>query len=266
MITNYDGMHSLIFMPVDDTSSVNTWTDWFLVPTSRPTISLPSPRTKFVEIPGMNGSYDLSTYLNNDITYTDRSGAFEFLVASDRSDWITAETAVLNYLHGKRRHVILSDDPDWYYTGRFTVDAPKSEAKYTKISIGYRLSPFKFSTSVSPSDQVDWSPTNFTPDGVWGLSNVIQLNNETKSINIRSITSVNNLTITLPETSYQYGNAIKATLSGDGGSGGQPYSLTGRLDNPSQEANFTISSNFTSLALALTGTGTVRIKWHRVRL
>ena len=110
----YDGSHSITFTTTDGLSSQNTWDQWFLIPTSRPTMSIPGAQNRFVEIPGMNGSYDLSDYLTPDVTYSDRSGSFEFIVDTDEIDWRTAYQTIVIFLHGKRLRMILSDVPEWY--------------------------------------------------------------------------------------------------------------------------------------------------------
>lgn len=152
----YNGEHGLYFETIGGETVVNTWDDWHLIPTSRPTMSLPAAQNRFVEIPGMNGSYDISEYLTTDVTFADRSGSFEFVVDNGHEDWITIYQKIASFLHGRNLALRLADDPEWYYRGRFTLDEWKSEAARSKISISYRVNPFKYSVygSYFPEDVI----------------------------------------------------------------------------------------------------------------
>lgn len=127
---------------------------WHLVPSSsRPTISMPGVETKFVTIPGMDGSYDLSQFLRKERpAFGDRSGSLEFTVENDfdvssRNEefWMTIYPKILGCLHGKRLKMVLKeDDPDFYWEGRFTVDRyDPDDGFHSKVTISYALSPFK---------------------------------------------------------------------------------------------------------------------------
>ena len=58
----------------------NTWTDWHLIPSSRPSVVPPTIVTKYVEIPGADGVLDLSNFLTGRPTYGQRQGSFSFVV------------------------------------------------------------------------------------------------------------------------------------------------------------------------------------------
>ena len=38
--------------------SKNTWDDWYLIPSSRPVVNPPKPKTKYIDIPGADGHLD----------------------------------------------------------------------------------------------------------------------------------------------------------------------------------------------------------------
>lgn len=175
----YDGTHSLTFSHLDGTLAKNTWTNWRLIPTSRPTMKPPAPQTKFVEIDGKNGSYDVSDYLVPDMTYADRSGSFEFIVDTEQITWLTAYNTLESYLNGKRLRLTLEDDPEWYYEGRFTLNEFKSEEKYSKIVINYRVAPFKISIYSDFVENIIWDTFNFERDYDWSAFWHIEINNST---------------------------------------------------------------------------------------
>lgn len=132
----------------------NTWDDWKLIPLSRPLVNPPQVNTKFVEVPGYNGTVDMTTVLNGKPTYSRRTGEWKFMVTHDYAgyNWIDVYNAILGYLHGSLLTVTLEDEPDWHYTGRLHLGSWESGANYSTATIGYELLPFKYtSTTITRS-------------------------------------------------------------------------------------------------------------------
>ena len=144
-------------------NGINTWDDWHLIPSSRPLINPPGFRSEFIDVPGFNGSIDVSTILTGYPTYTDRSGSFDFYVLRDYDDYISwsyTYSKIMEYLHGRKFKIILDDDKGYYYVGRMTVNAWKSEKDWSKITLDYRVEPFKYSL-VSSLEPWLWDPFDF---------------------------------------------------------------------------------------------------------
>lgn len=133
--------HSVYF---DD---YNSWDTWHLVPSSRPTPSIPEPRTNFVTIPGRNGSLDLSEALTGGMIYEDRELDMEFIVLDQGMYWMDVYQDVVSKIHGKRMKIRLVDDPEYYYMGRVTVGEFTSNSDYSSISVNCQLEPFKYKDS-----------------------------------------------------------------------------------------------------------------------
>lgn len=128
----------------------NTWDDWHIVPSSRPVISPPSVKTNYVEVPGANGSIDFTEALRGFPVYQNRTGSIEFIVLHDYwNSWANTYHTIMSHLHGKRMRMILEDDPNYYYEGRFSVNNWKSDRDYSKITIDYTVDPFKMENSVT---------------------------------------------------------------------------------------------------------------------
>lgn len=144
----------------------NTWDTWHLIPSSRPSIAHPNPITKIIEIPGVDGILDLSTYLTGRINYGQRQGSLNFYVANDFESWESIRSNMVKTLHGKTMKMQLDDDPSFYYEGRFTVGNWESGASYSAISIGYNLAPYKIRVVPEGTDpeQAKWDPFNFETD------------------------------------------------------------------------------------------------------
>ena len=123
----------------------NTWDDWHLVPASRPVFNPPAVKTRYVDIPGADGSIDLTDALTGYPVYENREGTVEFIVVNDYGQWQDRYSEIMGYLHGRSMRAILEDDPGYYYEGRFAVDEWASEENWSRITIAYNLAPYKHS-------------------------------------------------------------------------------------------------------------------------
>lgn len=122
----------------------NTYNDWFLVPSSRPVIPPPEPNENFLEIPGINGSLNLSSLLTGYPTFKDRTGSQEFLVTNQDISWTELYSNIMWHLNGKEHEMILNTDPDYIYKGQFKVDSWETPKDWSRITISYTLNPYKF--------------------------------------------------------------------------------------------------------------------------
>lgn len=162
-------VHSIDFFyddPINEVAEgrcVNTWDDWHLVATSRPTISLPKFQENNVEITGMNGFVDVSRVLTGYPLYGARTGSIEFLILNqyniNNADyWTQTYHKVAHFLHGQRRKMVLHDDErNYYYDGVFTVDSFEPGENNSTITINYVLQPFKKARRLSDEEWI-WDP------------------------------------------------------------------------------------------------------------
>lgn len=155
-------VHSLNF--VDDTTNINTWVDWHLVPMSRPLVNAPAMKTNIIDLPGADGQIDLSTVVSGKPVYSNRTGTWEFMVQNgwkpnlefpyDTQSWVTMFSLIMNTLDGKMMKVLLDNEsvldsetgvysPSWYYKGRITISNWNTGDHYSTITLGYDLEPYK---------------------------------------------------------------------------------------------------------------------------
>lgn len=140
--------------------SKNTWDDWHLIPSSAPVFNPPTPKTKYVDIPGADWHLDMTTALTGDVAYNGREGSFEFYVDNGHDEWPNVYSDIMDYLHGQLLNAVLEDDPIYYYEGRFSVNQWKSDAQNSKIVIDYNVAPYKYEVYTSLDDWL-WDPFNF---------------------------------------------------------------------------------------------------------
>lgn len=88
------------------------------------TLSPPSPKTYTVDIPGGNGTLDLTESLIGDVTYGNRKQTFTFYIINTE-DFEKVKTEISRFLHGRAFDYVMTMDPEFTYHGRFTV------SKYT---------------------------------------------------------------------------------------------------------------------------------------
>ena len=138
----------------------NTWDDWHLIPSKRPSFNPPTVKSQYVDIPGGNGILDLTESLTGYPLYNTRTGSWEFYVENGFKPWDELYSEISNYLHGQKLRAILEDDPGFYYEGRFTVDEWNSDSWWSTITISYDVYPYKQELTSSLEDWL-WDPFNF---------------------------------------------------------------------------------------------------------
>lgn len=101
------------------------------------------PKTIYIDVPGRNGSVDL-TEANGEIVYYDRECTFTFTVMpSDDLTWEERKTEVSNMLNGKVFNITLDDDDGYYYRGRCTVESYKKDRNIKQIIVSAKVAPYK---------------------------------------------------------------------------------------------------------------------------
>ena len=131
---------------------LHSFTDFDLLPRRKPIIEPPKPKTNTVDIPGADGSLDLSEVLTSSIHYSNRKGTFEYVYTGPREGWDVIYHRLLGYLHGKTMRCIIDDDNGGYYEGRWTVKAPQYANDRMYITVEGDLEPYRYDlyTSTEP--------------------------------------------------------------------------------------------------------------------
>lgn len=120
----------------------NSYTDFGLIlrPKERP---FPTPKTNYVSIEGRDGDLDLTTSLTGDVKYENISYTLEFYLKDKRADWEQTLLELSTYIHGKKMNLTFSEDPDWYYVGRFTLSPLSSDKNIGLINVECNLEPYR---------------------------------------------------------------------------------------------------------------------------
>lgn len=117
-----------------------------------------APKTNFVDVPGANGSKDLTEALGVGVKYNDRTITWTFALYPG-ADWYAAQARVSNALNGRRFEITLDDDPAWCYIGRVSVTAHSSDKLLKQITVSALCEPYKrrkHNTQITQALSAEW--------------------------------------------------------------------------------------------------------------
>lgn len=120
----------------------SAYDDWNIVLT-KAEIPLPTAKTSTVNIKGSDGVLDLSEVLTGDILYNNRTIKLTFEMMDD-TDYYNLISEISNYLHGKRITVNLTNDEDYYYVGRASINSWECVKRKGKIVVTVDCDPYKY--------------------------------------------------------------------------------------------------------------------------
>lgn len=103
-------------------------------------------KTTYVDIPGGDGSLDL-TEVHGKVKYSNRNAKFTFTMhpSGDLSEsaWERKKTEVSNEINGKKFEIVSDRDPEYFYSGRCSVDDYLSNKRIRQIVVSAKLNPYK---------------------------------------------------------------------------------------------------------------------------
>lgn len=113
----------------------------------------PVPKTYYEDIPGADGSLDLSTATAGRITYQRRPITLHFGCGYPLNHWPAILSEILKQFHGKEGKLIFDDDPMYYYIGRMKVSDYKRVSTLGTFTITMDADPYKY--EITSGDE-DW--------------------------------------------------------------------------------------------------------------
>lgn len=119
---------------------------------SRVEVAPAAPKTNYVDIPGADGSIDLSEALG-EVKFYDRTIKLTFTMnpGGDLSEaaWEAKKTQVSNCLNGLPCKITLDKDPGYYWKGRATVDEYQSTKRLRQFVVSVAVKPYKLKQEVT---------------------------------------------------------------------------------------------------------------------
>lgn len=139
----------------------HTYRDFGLILKSMPKIEPPEIKLVEVDVPGADGSLDLSTTLNGYEVYYNRTITLDFNIKlMDKKLYYRKYSELANYLHGRKYKIIIDDDMSFYWYGR--VSLSNMEMSYTvgTLTVTADVEPYKLEVTSTSEDWL-WDPFDF---------------------------------------------------------------------------------------------------------
>ena len=91
------------------------------------------PKTIYVDLPGADGSVDLTAAFGQ-VNFSNRECSFLFTVLPNH-DFEQVKRIVSSKLNGLKTHIVVEKDPEYYWNGRCYVDEYKSDEGLNQIVV-----------------------------------------------------------------------------------------------------------------------------------
>ena len=175
-------------------------------------LSAPTPKTRFDEIPGMNGSLD-STEEFGEVFYNDRTLSLDCIHPGD--SWYEHMQNFVSAYHGQNVKIAFSNDPNYYWTGRLFVTG--YSAKDHSLQMSATVYPYKFKktlTTVSKTGSGSASLTNgrmkVVPDVTFTAACTLAWGTNTKQLSASSYPQ----TVKIAGLELEPNSTLTVTLTG----------------------------------------------------
>lgn len=119
----------------------------------------PVPKTLYMDIPGADGSIDLSTANAGRIVFERRTITLNFGCGKPMDKWPSLFSEILQKFHGQEGKIIFDDDPGYYYQGRMTVSDYERARTLGTFTITVDADPYKYELLSGDEDWL-WDPFN----------------------------------------------------------------------------------------------------------
>lgn len=137
----------------------HTERDWNLHPV-RIYISMPEAKEQVIDIPGGDGTIDLSE-INGRPMYGMRTVELEYHLRNvDNEKWNSIYSEIGAAITGKKVKMVLDDDPDHYYMARLKVDGEKTDYVNAELTFSGTAEPFKYDLTATNEPWL-WDTFNF---------------------------------------------------------------------------------------------------------
>lgn len=123
--------------------SIKSYTDLGLMLTDVD-IATPEPRRVLVDVPGRDGSLDLTSALFPKIKYKNRTIKLEFARADYGRRWISLFSEIVRAIHGKQLQVIIEPDTGYYWDAFCVVDTAKNDRNKGIVNVTLDAYPYKY--------------------------------------------------------------------------------------------------------------------------
>ena len=131
----------------------------------------PVPKTFYRDVPGADGSLDLSTATAGRVVYERRLITLNFGCGYPVNDWPAIFSEILRKFHGKIGKLIFDDDPQYYYIGRMTVSDYNRACMLGTFTVTVEADPYKYELTAGDEDWL-WDPLDLEEGVIMEYGNI----------------------------------------------------------------------------------------------
>lgn len=180
-------------------------------------IGLPKTKSKYQEVPGMNGRLDLTIAQHGGVVYDMRTITLTFDARNCNYErWSSLVSVIAQDLHGKECRIVLDTDVGYYYEGRPEISTKKSNEEIAELVIECYCNPYKIDIH-SSEEPWEWDTFNFI-NGVIRSTSDIVVNNTSSWKAVTLIGWPHNETLRIVSTAsmtVRYRNYTYSISAGD---------------------------------------------------
>lgn len=127
---------------------INSFENWGLILGNKE-ISIPTPKTSYINIEGADGTLDLTEAVTGETKYNDRALKYPFTLKDKFMDLPNKVSEIANYIHGKKFKIFNYDDLDFYYVGRISINGFKTSKATGTITLEAVCEPYKYKRDIT---------------------------------------------------------------------------------------------------------------------
>lgn len=136
-------MKGITFEDIATSERIHSYDDLHLILQPGKEIGSPAIKVNKIDIQGADSALDYTDFFGVP-KYEDVTHKFPFAIIRPQSEFLSLFSDVKNALHGKKKRIILDDDPLFYYVGRLNVLPLSTEKNIGYISIEADCEPYKY--------------------------------------------------------------------------------------------------------------------------
>ena len=107
------------------------------------------PKTNYIDIPGGDGSIDLTEALTGEISYGNRTITATFTLIQSRAQWRPMMDAIRAHCHGRKFTILVPNDDEYYYIGRANIGALEINGSSASFEMTITCEPFKYRSELT---------------------------------------------------------------------------------------------------------------------
>ena len=247
------------FKTLDGATTYDSVTDWGMTLTHCDE-QKPAPKFNRIDVPGTNGSVDVSAALSGDIPFEDRTVELTFFkLCTDHDAAYALAGDVAAAVHGKQMQLQTPDartDGDTWYTGDVEITECRFEDRGCEIDVRAVCSPFRYSETGGRLEISD-----FSGGTVIGASNLLKISDSTLNGNLRYLQVSFDGSSTLAYRN-QYHNRVAVQYANSSNMFDMDYAyLTGKTINATAQSPAWVNSSQISQDGQICNFGAVNVNW-----